>query len=127
MLIRRFIFTAAIAVALSFFASESRAGDPAEGRKLFQRLCGACHIDTAEGRRLLGPTLFGIIGRQTGAVEGFRYSEANKKAGWVWTPEKMEIYLRDPRAAIPGTTMIFAGVRQQAEREDLIAYLNSLK
>lgn len=103
------------------------AADPAAGRTVFQRQCATCHIDTAEGARRLGPTLFGIVGRKTGAVEGFRYTDANRQAGFVWTGPKLDEYLKNPRAVIPGTNMAFAGMRSDKDRADLVAYLESLK
>jgi cytochrome c len=121
---------AATIAAGAFFASgatPASANDAAAGKTVFQRQCQTCHIDTAEGPKRLGPTLFGLVGRKTGQVEGFRYSEANKNAGWVWTPEKLDEYLKNPRAVIPGTTMAFAGVRQDADRANLIEYLKTLK
>jgi cytochrome c len=118
-------FAAAIAVLAS--AGSAHAGDPAAGKTQFQRQCATCHIDTAEGARRLGPTMFGIVGRKTGSVEGFRYSEANRNAGWVWTREKLDEYLKNPRASIPGTTMAFAGVRSDKDRADLVSYLETLK
>lgn len=108
-------------------AAPASAQDAAEGKKVFTRQCVSCHIDAAEGPRRLGPTLFGVVGRKTGAVEGFRYTEANKNAGWVWTPEKLDVYLKNPREVIPGTNMAFAGVRSDGDRANLIEYLKSLK
>ena len=102
-------------------------GDAAAGKTVFQRQCATCHIDAAEGPRRLGPTLFGLIGRKTGAVEGFRYTEANRNAGFAWTPEKLDQYLRNPRELIPGTNMAFAGIRSDADRANVVAYINSLK
>jgi cytochrome c len=121
-----------VAMALTIVAAmslgrDAKAGDPAAGKTQFQRQCASCHIDTAEGARRLGPTLFGIVGRKTGAVEGFRYTEANRNAGWVWTTEKLDEYLKNPRASIPGTNMAFAGVRSDKDRADLVAYLATLK
>ena len=112
---------------LALGAQQARAGDAAAGKTQFQRQCATCHIDTAEGARRLGPSLFGVVGRKTGAVDGFRYTEANKNAGWVWTPEKLDEYLKNPRAVIPGTNMAFAGVRSDKDRADLVSYLESLK
>lgn len=108
-------------------ALPAMAADPAAGRTVFQRQCATCHVDTAEGPRRLGPTLFGIVGRKTGAVEGFRYTDANRQAGFVWTGPKLDEYLKNPRGVIPGTTMAFAGVRQDADRANLIEYLKTLK
>lgn len=109
-------------------AAPVRADDAAaEGKKVFNRQCVACHIDAKEGPRRLGPTMFGIVGRKTGAVDGFRYTEANKNAGWVWTPEKLNEYLKNPRETIPGTNMAFAGIRSDADRANLVEYLKTLK
>lgn len=102
-------------------------GDAAAGKTVFQRQCATCHIDAAEGPRRLGPTLFGLIGRKTGAVEGFRYTEANRNAGFAWTPEKLDEYLRNPRALIPGTNMAFAGIRSEKDRVDVVEYIKGLK
>ena len=108
-------------------ADHAAAADAAEGKKVFTRQCTACHIDTAEGPRRLGPPLFGVVGRKTGSVDGFRYTEANKTAGWVWTAEKLNEYLKNPREVIPGTNMAFAGIRADTDRANLIEYLQTLK
>jgi len=115
------------AALLALAAAPSVAADAGEGHKAFTRQCSACHNDKAEGPRKLGPTLFGVVGRHTGAVEGFRYTEANKNANWVWTPEKLEEYLKAPQQVIKGTNMAFAGVRNDAERANIIEYLKTLK
>ncbi len=103
------------------------AGDAAEGKKVFTRVCGACHTDQANGPRKLGPTLFGVVGRKAGSVEGFRYSEANKNSGITWTPQVLDEYLKDPKAKVPGTIMAFAGLKNDTERQNVIAYLETLK
>lgn len=103
------------------------AGDAAEGEKVFKRACATCHIVTKEGPKRLGPSLFEIAGRKTGTVEGFRYSEANKNANIVWSPETLEPYLADPKKVIPGTIMAFAGLKKAEDRANVIAYLVSLK
>ena len=101
--------------------------DSDEGEKVFRKFCTACHINTATGPRRLGPTLFGVVGRHSGSVEGFRYTDANKKANLDWTPETLDKYLTDPKAMVPGTTMAFAGVKNREERTKLIRYLATLK
>jgi cytochrome c len=108
-------------------AARASDADAAAGKTVFQRQCATCHIDAAEGPRRLGPTMFGLIGRKTGAVEGFRYTEANRNAGFVWTPEKLDEYLRNPRALIPGTNMAFAGIRSDKDRADVVEYIKGLK
>ena len=108
-------------------APPARAADPANGEKVFKRYCMTCHITTVKGPTRQGPTLFGLMGRHSGSVEGFRYSPANKKADIVWGPEILDKYLAEPRVVVPGTSMAFAGVRKADERADLIAYLATLK
>lgn len=109
------------------FASPASAADAAAGEQAVRRLCSACHIVTAEGRRGVGPTLWGVVGRKSGAIEGFRYSSANQNANIVWTPEVLDKYLTNPREVVPGTIMAFAGIRNDTERANVIAYLQTLK
>lgn len=119
---------AIMAMAMAGWADGAHAaGDPAEGEKVFKRVCTSCHIATKDGPKRLGPTLFGLVGRKAGGVEGFRYSEANKNSNMVWSADTLDPYLTDPRKVIPGTIMAFAGVKRAEERADLIAYLESLK
>jgi cytochrome c len=118
---------AAVTAFLAVTAAPALAADAAEGEKIFRRFCTACHITTAEGPKRLGPTLAGLIGRKSGSVEGFRYSEANKNANITWSVQTLDPYLKDPKAVIPGTIMAFAGVKKDDERENLISYLQTLK
>lgn len=119
---------AIVAMAMAGWAGAAHAaGDPADGEKVFKRVCTSCHIATKDGPKRLGPTLFGLVGRKAGGVEGFRYSEANKNSNMVWSAETLDPYLTDPRKVIPGTIMAFAGVKRAEERADLIAYLETLK
>jgi cytochrome c len=118
---------AALALAVILGPSAARAGDAAAGEQVFRRICSTCHIATAEGRRGVGPTLFGVVGRKAGTLEGFRYSEANKNSGIVWTPDILDKYIENPRAVVPGTIMTYAGLRTEADRANVIAYLETLK
>lgn len=122
----RSLFLAAAALAV-IGPLAAAAQDTAEGEKIYKRLCSTCHIVAKEGPTRQGPTLFGLIGRKAGSVEGFRYSEANKKSDLVWTPEILDKYITDPRAVVPGTTMAFAGLRKADERAALIGFLQTLK
>jgi cytochrome c len=97
-------------------------GDPAAGERTF-RQCMACHSLKA-GENKVGPSLHGIIGRTAGQVPGFNYSEANKASGKTWTHQAMFDYLENPRAAIPGTIMAFAGLRKPEDRANVIAYIS---
>lgn len=95
------------------------------GEDVFKK-CRACH-DIGDGaKNKVGPILNGIIGRKAGTVEGFNYSDANRKAGadgWVWTEEKLMTYLANPRTAMPGNKMAFVGIKDEEDRKDLLAYL----
>ncbi len=105
-------------------ASENYAdftGNAAAGKAVFIQ-CQACH-SLKEGENRVGPSLHNKIGATAGQVPGFRYSEANRNSGIVWTEEKMFEYLKNPRAVIPGTTMAFAGIPDPQRRADLIAFL----
>jgi cytochrome c len=100
-------------------------GNPEAGEDVFKK-CRACHQIGDTGKNAVGPVLTGIIGRKSGTVEGFNYSEANKAAGekgLVWTSEELFKYLEDPRAYMPGNKMAFAGIKDEQDRRDLIAYL----
>ena len=96
-------------------------GDPVVGEKVFKQ-CQTCHTNEA-GKNKVGPTLYGIIGRTAGTVEGYNYSKANKESGIVWTEQEMFVYLENPRARIPGTKMTFAGLKKPEDRANVIAYL----
>ena len=99
-------------------------GDPVAGQRAFLQ-CQSCH-SVEPGANRLGPTLHGVVGRHSGSVAGFNYSQANRSAGIVWTPEKLFQYLENPRRVVPGTTMAFAGIGDPQRRADLIAYLGTL-
>ncbi len=96
-------------------------GNASAGKVVFIQ-CQACHVLT-EGVNRVGPSLYSKIGKTAGQVPGFRYSEANKNSGIVWTEEKLFEYLKSPRTVIPGTTMAFAGIPDPQKRADLIAFL----
>lgn len=103
-------------------------GDVAKGEKAAKK-CMACHAFTADAPNKTGPTLFGIIGRKTGSVEGYAYSNVMKawgEEGHVWTPGELDAFLEAPRAVRPGNKMTFAGIKKPEERADLIAYLATL-
>ena len=101
-------------------------GDPAFGGKLFLQ-CRACHTIGAGERSGVGPNLSGIVGRNSGTREGYAYSPAMAKADIVWTPANLNRFLTRPSAVVPGTKMAFVGVAAQKGRDDLIAYLATLR
>jgi cytochrome c len=99
------------------------AGDAANGEKVFNR-CKACHT-VEQGKNRVGPSLFGVVGRKAGTEPGFAYSDAMKNSGMTWTEDSLEKYLADPKAAVPGNKMAFPGVKDEKERDDVIAYLKT--
>lgn len=96
-------------------------GDPAKGEKVFAR-CKTCH-EVAKEQNKIGPHLVGVMGRQAGAVEGFKYSDPMKSSGITWDEAALGQYLKDPKGFIPGNKMAFVGLKKDDEVADVIAYL----
>ena len=96
-------------------------GDVARGETVFKK-CVICHT-LEPGKKKLGPTLHGVFGRTSGAVDGFRYSKAMSEAGIVWDETTIDAYIANPRKYIPGNRMAFPGLRKPQDRADVIAFL----
>ena len=115
---------AVCAVFLALGSTASRAeGDAAKGKKVFNK-CKACH-SLEEGKRKVGPSLHGIIGREAGQMEGYKYSKAMMESGVVWTEENIDAYLAKPKEFMPGNKMVFVGLKKPEQRQDVIAYLKA--
>jgi cytochrome c len=98
--------------------------DPGRGEKSAQK-CAACHTFDKGGRNLVGPNLWGVIGRPKASIPGFNYSAALKAMGGNWTVEEIYHFIANPKAMIPGTAMTFAGIPRPTERADIISFLNT--
>ncbi len=101
------------------------AQDADAGMRVFNQ-CRACHTINQGGRNGVGPNLYGVWGRAAGAVEGFRYSapmRAKAGEGLAWNADNLRAYLTDPKAVVPGGSMSFAGIRNEQQLNDLLAYL----
>jgi cytochrome c len=103
-------------------ASEASAQDAAAGEKTFLK-CRACHQTGETAKNGVGPKLNGLFGRKAGTVEGFNYSEANKSSNIVWSEEIFAKYIRDPKAFMPETKMVFPGLTNDKEVADVTAFL----
>ncbi|MXQ14441.1 c-type cytochrome [Microvirga makkahensis] len=102
--------------------AQAQAQDAAAGEKVFAQ-CRACHQVGPTAKNAVGPHLNGLIGRKAGTVEGYNYSPANKNSGLTWDEATFAEYIKNPKAKIPGTKMIYAGLKDEKRIADLIAYL----
>ena len=121
---------AGFAMLLGFFAATGLAhaeGDVAAGKKVFRK-CAACH-KMVEGKKGVGPSLFAVVDRPVGSTEGYKYSKAMIAFGdgKTWTMELLDAYITKPNDLVPGTKMTFPGLKKEADRADLIAYLATVK
>ena len=115
----RFVVSAAAVLCL---ANSASAQDPAEREKVFAT-CKACHQVGEGAKNAIGPELNGVVGRKAGSVAGYSYSDANKNSGITWDESNLTAYLKDPKAKVPGTKMVFAGIKDEKKVQDLIAFL----
>jgi cytochrome c len=106
---------------IKYSGGDSLYGDPASGKAVFAQ-CMTCH-SKEPGVNIVGPSLHGIIGRHSGIVPDFSYSDANKGSGKVWSEQELYVYLENPQKEIPGTYMTYTGVKDPQKRADVIAFL----
>jgi cytochrome c len=122
-------FGVAIFVMLGMAATASvayAAGDPKEGEAVFKKSCAVCH-STEEGKNKIGPSLHGVVGRHSASLTNFAYSEAMKKADKTWDEKTLDTYLANPKELVPGTKMVFVGLKKEADRQNVISYLETQK
>jgi cytochrome c len=105
-------------------ATAARAQDATAGKTSFNK-CLACHAIGEGAKNKVGPALNGLDGRKSGTVEGYSYSDANKNSGITWGKDVFLEYIKDPKAKIPGTKMVFAGIKNETEANNLWAYVSS--
>lgn len=113
-----------VAAILFGAAGAANAQDAAAGEAVFKK-CVACHKVGEGAKNGVGPVLNGLIGRKSGTVEGYNYSEANKASGLTWDEATFADYIKNPKAKIPGTKMVFAGLASEQDVKNITAYLKS--
>ncbi len=113
-------------VALVAATGLSKAQDLAAGEQSFRK-CLPCHSVGEDAKHKIGPVLNGLEGRKSGTIDGYNYSEANKKAEIVWSEASFKDYIQNPMARVPGTKMAFAGIKNEKEIAALWAYLKQFK
>ena len=104
-------------------ASPATAADPDHGKALYQT-CAACHTERPDA---LGPSLKGVVGRKSAALEDFRYSNPMKRANLVWDEANLRAYIQDPQAKVKGNRMPYGGLTDGKDVDDIVAYLKTLQ
>jgi cytochrome c len=113
-----------IMIMLASSAPTRAAGDAQAGEAVFKKSCAVCHAVEA-GKNKVGPSLHGVVGRHFAALPDFRYSDALKKTDKTWDDQMLDAYLASPKGLVPGTSMVFVGLKGQEDRQNVIAYLKS--
>ncbi|MEA2881436.1 MAG: cytochrome c [Bradyrhizobium sp.] len=119
---KRLTLSTLIVIASAAASAAALAQDVAAGKTSFNK-CLACHAIGEGAKNKVGPELNGLNGRKSGTAEGYSYSEANKNSGITWDEATFKDYIKDPKAKIPGTKMVFAGIKNEQEAGDLWAFL----
>ncbi|MFT3857078.1 MAG: c-type cytochrome [Aquabacterium sp.] len=119
------LMSATMALGAIVPVASQAAGDIDRGGDVFDTQCAECH-SVKPGKNKKGPTMFATFGRKAGTVPDFVYSEAMKQSGIVWTPEKVSVYVANPKGTVPGGKMKFDGKMSPQEISDLLAFLGTL-
>jgi cytochrome c len=109
-------------VALAASTGVAGGGDIAAGETTFKK-CMPCHAIGETAKNMIGPVLNGLKGRKSGSVSGYSYSDANKNSGIVWDEGTFKEYIKDPKAKIPGTKMVFPGIKNENDADNLWSFL----
>ncbi len=115
------VLVAGMATAAGPAAAQS--GEASKGQRVFNTQCRSCHTLEKDGAQVTGPNLHGLFGRKAGTSPGYAYSDAMKNSGIVWDETTLAEYSRDPKGKVPGTKMIYNGVKNAGQLADLVAYL----
>ncbi|WP_029029334.1 c-type cytochrome [Salinarimonas rosea] len=116
------VAAAAFLAAPGIAAAQEAAGDPQAGERVFNQ-CRACHMVGENAQNRVGPVLNDLFGREAGSLEDYNYSQAMQDYDVTWTHETFRTYIKDPRGEVPGTKMVYPGLRNDEQVTDLIAYL----
>jgi cytochrome c len=119
---RRLVFGVVVAALSVVMSTVAPAADVENGKSVWNK-CRACHQVGENAKNMVGPVLNGLFGRKAGTIEGYTYSESNKNSGIVWDEATFREYIKNPKAKIPSTKMVFAGLNDEQDIDDLIAYL----
>lgn len=111
------------AVAMVLTGAAAHAQDATAGAAVFKKLCTTCHDVGPTAKNKVGPVLNGIDGRKSGSIAGFSYSDANKNSGITWGEDAFLDYIKDPKAKIPNTKMVFVGIKAENDAKNLWAFL----
>jgi cytochrome c len=114
----------AIAMVAAMPVAAQAAGDAEAGKAVFGK-CKACHQIGEGAKNAVGPNLTGVIGRKAGTAEGFNYSDAMKNSGKTWDEATFKNYIADPKAAVPGNKMVFMGLKDAADIDNVLEFLKS--
>ncbi len=117
------VAAASAVVLLTLFTAAVAAADVEHGKALYQT-CAACHTERPDA---LGPSLKGVVGRKSAALDDFRYSNPMRRANLVWDEDNLRAYIQDPQAKVKGNRMPYGGLSDPKDVEDIIAYLKVLK
>lgn len=123
----RFWVVPAVALVSMALPGAAWAGDAAKGKAVFTAQCSICHRTAANAPPAIGPNLFRVVGRKAGTLAGYSYSPAMKAFGKPWTPAQIGAYLAAPQTVVKGNKMPFAGIKDAAKRNDVVAYMATLK